>query len=98
MLKKTAIAVAAATLMLGVASSVQASDNNSGDYKGPSLFGPLPGQVFAFGRVPGGYYASQVYGRAFAPQIYGRALGYAPIQYPGPYDFPPGSRWHWENY
>ena len=98
MQKKTAIAVAAAVLMLGAASSAQATDNNSGDFTGPSLFGPRPGQVFAFGRAPGGYYASRIYARAFGcgPSPY--AFGYAPIQYPGPYDFPPGSRWHWENY
>jgi hypothetical protein len=72
MLKKTAIAVAAAALMLGVVSTAQASKDDNGDYTGGSQFGPLPGQVYAHGWVPGGYYA---------PRIYGRAFGYAPSPY-----------------
>jgi hypothetical protein len=95
MLKKTAIAAAAAALMLGVASTAQANKDDVGDYKGPSLFGPLPGQVFGHGRVPGGYYTSGIYGPAFARQIAAAwRSGYAP----SPYDFPPGARWHWEDY
>lgn len=76
MLKKTTIAVAAAALMLGAASTAQASKDDSGDYKGGALFGPLPGQVFGYGSAPGG-----AYGYAYAPRIYGRgsrALGYSP--------------------
>jgi uncharacterized membrane protein len=76
MLKKTTIAVTAAALMLGAASTAQASKDDSGDYKGGSLFGPMPGQVFNYGRAPGGYYGG-AYGYAYAPRG-GRALGYAP--------------------
>jgi hypothetical protein len=79
MLKKITIAVAAAALMLGAASSAQAGDGNSGDYKGGALFGPLPGQVFSYGPALGGAYGA--YGYAYAPRIYGRggrAFGYAP--------------------
>ena len=79
MLMKTTIAVAAAALMLGAASTAQASKDDSGDYKGGALFGPLPGQVFSYGRAPGGAYGA--YGYAYAPRIYGRggpAFGYAP--------------------
>ena len=95
MLKKTTIAVAAAALMLGAASTAEASKDDNGDYTGGSLFGPLPGQVFAHGRVPLGYYASRIYGSARARQITDAwRSGYAP----SPYDFPPGSRWHWDNY
>jgi len=76
MLMKTTIAVAAAALMLGAASTAQASKDDSGDYKGGALFGPLPGQVFSYGRAPGGYYGGP-YGYAYAPRG-GRAFGYAP--------------------
>src|SRR5215469_12068302 len=92
MLKKTTIAVVAVALMLGAASSAQASKDDSGDYKGGALFGPLPGQVFSYGSAPGtgGAYAyayvPRMYGRGgrafgFAPRMYGRggsAFGYAP--------------------
>jgi hypothetical protein len=74
MLKKTTIAVATAALMLGAASTAQASKDDSGEYKGGALFGPMPGQVFSYGRAPGAAYA-------YAPRIYGRAgraFGYAP--------------------
>jgi hypothetical protein len=76
MLKRTTIAAAAAALMLGAASTAQAGDNSSGDYKGGALFGPMPGQVFSYGGAPGGAYAY-----AYAPRIYGRggrAFGYLP--------------------
>ena len=75
MLKKTTIAVAAAALMLGAASTAQAGKDDSGDYKGGALFGPL-GQLFSYGSAPGG-----AYGYAYAPRIYGRggrAFGYVP--------------------
>ena len=75
MLTKTTIAVAAAALMLGAASTAQAANDTSGDYKGGSLFGPMPGQVFSYGRAPGGYYGG-AYGYAYAPRG-GRAFGYA---------------------
>ena len=76
MLMKTTIAVAAAALMLGAASTAQAANETSGDYKGGSLFGPMPGQVFNYGTP---YYGG--YGYAYAPGIYGRggrAFGYVP--------------------
>jgi hypothetical protein len=76
MSKKTTIAVVAATLMLGAASGAQASKDDSGDYRGGALFGPLPGQVYSYGSAPGG-----AYGYAYAPRIYGRgtrAFGFAP--------------------
>jgi hypothetical protein len=76
MLKNTTIAITAAVLMLGAASSARAGDNSSGDYKGGALFGPMPGQVFGYGGAPGGAYAY-----AYAPRIYGRggrAFGYVP--------------------
>jgi len=76
MLKKTTIAVTAAALMLGAASTAQASKDDSGDYKGGALFGPMPGQVFNYGHAPGGAYGA--YGYAYAPRIYGRAFGSAP--------------------
>jgi hypothetical protein len=66
--------------MLGAASTAQASkddSNSSGEYSGGSLFGPMPGQIFNYGRAP--YYGA--YGYAYAPGIYGRgrrAFGYAP--------------------
>ena len=79
MLMKTTIAVAAAALMLGAASTAQASKDRdgSGEYTGGSLFGPMPGQVFNYKGAP--YYGA--YGYAYAPGIYGRggrAFGYAP--------------------
>lgn len=78
MLKKTTIAVTAAALMLGAACSAQAakdSSNNSGDYTGGALFGPLPGQIFSYG--PGAAYYG--YGYAYAPgRRGGRVLIYAP--------------------
>ena len=74
MLKRTTIAVAAAALMLGAASTAQASKDDSGDYKGGALFGPLPGQVFSYGWAP-----AAAYGYAYAPYGRGsRALGYVP--------------------
>ena len=79
MLKKTTIAVVAVALMLGAASSAQASKDDSGDYKGGALFGPMPGQVFSYGSAPGGAYAY-----AYVPRMYGRggrAFGYAPRMY-----------------
>src|SRR5215469_2250315 len=81
MLKKTTIAVAAIALMLAAASSAQASKDDSGDYKGGALFGPLPGQMFNYGSAPGGAYAGGAYAYAYAPRTYGRgghAFGYAP--------------------
>ena len=84
MLKKTTIAVMAAALMLGAASSAQASKDDSGDYKGGALFGPLPGQVFSYGLARGGAYAGGAYAYAYAPRTYGRggrAFGYAPRMY-----------------
>jgi hypothetical protein len=74
MLKKTAMGVAAAALLLGTASSAPAGDNRSGDYQGGALFGPMPGQIFSYG--PGASY-----GYAYAPRLYGRggrAFAYAP--------------------
>lgn len=74
MLKRITIAVAAAALMLGAASTAQASKDDSGDYRGGSLFGPMPGQVFGYGSAPGA-----AFGYAYAP--YGRSirgLGYVP--------------------
>ncbi len=80
MLKKTTIAVAAAALMLGAASTAQAAkdaSNNSGDYTGGSLFGPLPGQIFSYG--PGAAYYGYGYAYAYAPgRRGGRVLIYAP--------------------
>jgi hypothetical protein len=76
MLKNTTIAITAAVLMLGAASSAQAGDGNSGDYKGGALFGPMPGQVFSYGAAPVGAYAY-----AYVPRIYGRggrSLAYVP--------------------
>jgi hypothetical protein len=77
MLKETTIAVAAAALMLGAASAAQAANDTSGEYKGGSLFGPMPGQIFSYG--PGAAYGA--YGYAYAPRIYargGRTFGYVP--------------------
>ncbi len=65
MLKRTTIVVTVAALMLGAASTAQASKDDSGDYRGGSLFGPMPGQVFSYGSAPGA-----AYGYAYAP--YGR--------------------------
>lgn len=77
MLRKIVIAAAAATLTLGAAPSVHASKDDSGDYKGGALFGPLPGQVFghgwrrgrAFGFARGG----RAYAYFYAPRAYHKA-------------------------
>jgi hypothetical protein len=74
MLKKTTIAVAATILMLGAASDVRASKDDSGDYKGGARFGPLPGQVFghgwARGRAFGFTRRGRAYAYAYAPRMY----------------------------
>ncbi len=80
MLKTTAIAIAAAALMLGAASTAHASKDDSGDYKGGFLYGPLPGQVFGhawrrgralrFARGGRAYGYGYGYGYVYAPRFY----------------------------
>jgi len=74
MLKGIAIAVAAAALTLGAASSVHASKDDSGDYKGGARFGPLPGQVFGYGwrrgRALGFARRGGAYAYIYAPRTY----------------------------
>jgi uncharacterized membrane protein len=103
MLRKTTIAVAAAALMLGAASGAQASKDDSGDYKGGALFGPLPGQIFGLGQGMGPY---GYRGGAYRYGGYG-AYGYAGPRLRGggalidPTEGPNSAghfRDHWEEY
>jgi hypothetical protein len=77
MLKKIAIAAAAAALTLGAPSSVSASKDDSGDYKGGARFGPLPGQVFGHGwrrgRTLGFARRGAAYAYVYIPRSYHRS-------------------------
>ncbi len=77
MLKTILSTAAAVALTLGATSNVHASKDDSGDYKGGALYGPLPGQVFGHGwrrgRPFGIARGGRTYGYVYTPRAYHRA-------------------------
>lgn len=99
MFNKTALTATLAAILIGTTSMAQAASDNTGDYKGGALYGPLPGQIS--GLRQGG----TAYG--YAGPRYGYAGPGGPYAYAGPQGLidpteGPNSaghyRDHWEEY